>query len=450
MKPISQFRIPYHFKQHKSLDFYFDVSPKSSSNLNENCDFKSEKKPEPRGPGTQENVCNRIIHDAYLSTETKSLISLQKSEPDLVGSGSSAMSGTSTTPIIAYPELNASGNLVCAEMAVNYSGGGFVKLPRSLFVHPAWNQALSKHKCIFLEFLYRAAWGPVSFYWNGAKFNLSAGQLYFSQRKLATELTQLANDREEITYADVRGAIRYFQKCRFISLGLTQGFEEKGRDLTQDLTQGLTQGLTIITILYSEFSIDDNFRSNAGSNATSNEDLTQASRTKEEKKEKKEEKKTRSTRKPASVDNADALRLCSNFAALLEKTLPGIKLPSSMAKWQSEFDLMLRIDGRSPKDIEFLFEKMPGHWYSKNVQSASKFREKFPVLMAHHTEQQNDTSINRSWFLQAKKDNPRELRSWTASGEWVLNSHNSKEISLKMGHSEFQKAFLSACGGTLA
>lgn len=165
----------------------------------------------------------------------------------------------------------------------------------------------------------------------------------------------------------------------------------------------------------------------------------------------KEEEKTskKSPRKTAAVDNAEALRLCLNFISLLEKTLPGLKLPSSMAKWQTEFDLMLRIDHRPVKDIEFLFEKMPGHFYSKNVQSAGKFREKFAVLMAYHTEQQStgDTNTNRSWFLETKKDNARELRDWTASGEWVLNSRNSKELSLKMGHAEFKKAFLAAVGG---
>jgi len=398
--------------------------------------------------GQEEPRINRIPSPKEFSTETKSFTSVVNKKPDLGGSGFDANDGCVVPSIIAYPELNASGDLVCAETAMSYSPNGFLKIQRSLFIHAAWKQALSKHKCIFMEFLVRAAWAPTSFYWYSNKFDLVAGQVYFSQRKLAIELSQGCNLKEEITYADVRGAIRYFEKCKFVSVVSTRSFLEKGRHLTQDLTQDLTQGLTILTILYSEFSGAENSRSNAGSNATSNEDLTQISRTKEEDKEHKEKKK-QSTRKVASVDNAEALRLCSNFVKLLEKTLPGLKLPTSMVKWQSEFDLMLRIDGRTSSDIEFLFAKMPGHFYSKNVQCPSKFREKFAILWAYHTEQPNEASTNRSWFLEAKKANPRELRDWTASGEWVVNGRNSKEISLKMGHVEFQKAFLAACGATI-
>jgi hypothetical protein len=344
------------------------------------------------------------------------------------------MTGDAVPPIIAYPELNANDIVVGSETSMGYSAGGFVKIPRSLFVHPAWEHAKLRHRHIFLEFLFRAAWAPTFFYWMGNRLDLGIGQLYFSRKKLSEQLSVGSESEDQISEGDIRGALRYFQKVNF---------------LTSALTRGLTNGPTIVTILYPSFSEEEKTLNNQSSNQCPNQRLTSASPIKEEDKEHKERRKNKSPLKTAAVDNAEALRLCSNFIELLEKTLPGLKLPKSLAKWQSEFDLLLRIDGRSVQDVEFLFAKMPGHFYSKNVQCPSKFREKFPVLMAYHTDQQSsgDCSVNRSWFLETKKDNVRELRDWTASGEWVLNSRNAKEISLKMGHSEFKKAFLSACGG---
>ncbi len=362
-------------------------------------------------------------------------VPLEKEELGPSRPSSKAMHRSSTSLSIAYPEIISNGNFIGAEMAMSYQPAGFVKIPRSLFMHSGWIAAKPKHQFIFLQFLFRAAWAPTCFYWYGDRIDLLVGQLYFSRRKLSEELSTGNSSDDKISESDIRGAVRYFEKCNF---------------LTQGLTQGLTHTPTVITILFSEFCDEKNKRPNPGSNPGSNPSLTHPSPTKEEDKEYKEEKKIKSPAAPAS---ADAERLCSNFIEMLSKTLPVLKIPANLAKWQAEFDLMLTKDKCSVKDIEFLFEKMPGHFYSVNVQCPRKFREKFPVLMGYHTQSQevNQTNINRSWFMDTKKDkdnaNIKALKDWTASGDYVLNGRNSKEISLKMGHSEFKKAFLAAIGG---
>lgn len=384
-----------------------------------------------------------ILSTSIISSDT---VATEKRKPRLAGRGLKVAEGNPTTreesvpPSLAYSAINDNSHgLLGAEMAMTYQPTGFVKIPRSLFTHPAWEKATHKYRYIFYEFLIRAAWAPTCFYWNGNRVDLQIGQLYFSRKSLSKELNGGGEKEGGISENDIRGCIKYFSKSKF---------------LTSALTRGLTNGPTIITILYSSFCEEEKSLPNPSSHQRSNQHLTSASPTKEEKKEdkeeeKKKEKKKRSERRSAPVDDADASRLCLKFLEMLEKTLPHLKPPANLESWNREFHLMLKKDERSIADIELLFEKMPGHWYSKNIQCAAKFREKFPTLMGHHTESKevNTTTQNRAWFLECKRDNPKQLRSWTASGDWVLNSYNSKEISLKMGHTEFKKAFLAAVGG---
>ena len=196
-----------------------------------------------------------------------------KEEPSLGGLGSQAVVEFAT-PTIAYPEIIPNGNLIGAEAAMSYSPGGFVKIPRSLFVHPAWNSAKPKHRYIFLEFLFRATWAPTFFHWNGKRIDLSIGQLYFSRKNLADEINKTCHADERITEADIRGAIHYFEKCVF---------------LTRHLASGITNAPTVLTIVFSGFCSDVKNTSNQASNQASNQHLASVSPTKEEDKEHKEE-----------------------------------------------------------------------------------------------------------------------------------------------------------------
>lgn len=138
---------------------------------------------------------------------------------------------------------------------------GFIKLPRSLLENSAWYDARPAHQAVFLQILMRCCFKPTIHNFNGNLVELKIGQF-------AASLDQIQKFcGKHISIGDVRGCIRYFEKCQF-------------------LTQSLTHGKTVITLCQPD--IYDHIKNT--SNTTSNTELTQSSHTKEEREERKEEK----------------------------------------------------------------------------------------------------------------------------------------------------------------
>ncbi len=108
LKSTSQFRNPHHLSQ--GIFLHVRVQP--------NIDLQGfvSEKPGPHKPGSEKNDGTLFIHDRYPSTERKSFSNLENKKPDLGGSGLTAMiAATDDPPIIAYPEIKASGFPLCTE-----------------------------------------------------------------------------------------------------------------------------------------------------------------------------------------------------------------------------------------------------------------------------------------------------------------------------------------------
>jgi hypothetical protein len=347
----------------------------------------------------------------------------EKRKPGLAGPGDAiaeaAIEDDVVTSTLSYPVFtDNANNLLAAELGMGYHTNGFIKVPRSLLADPRFYGAHALYRIVFLKILELVCWAPTEFNDNRVMINLEPGQVCMSIRELTKQCGK------GVSKNWVTGAIKYFCSC-------------------SKLRQEVRHTKTILTVI----NIDTyDLKKSIGQTASQTK-VRQNSDTKEEDQDfKKEEKnKKRSRRTSAPVDNAEALRLCSLFLKTLEKTLPELKPPQDLEPWRHEFERMLRIDGRKPEDIEFILLKLSGHWYAPNVQSAGTFRKKYAQISAYINQKTPDTNVeaNRNMIREVKKD-PRyseRLKFWSLSGDWVVNSKNSKELSLKMSPDEFKRAF---------
>jgi len=76
----------------------------------------------------------------------------------------------------------------------------------------------------------------------------------------------------------------------------------------------------------------------------------------------------------------DAERLCKVLAELMVRN--GVRKPNITKSWLRDMDLLMRVDERTPADVEMVlrWSQNDGFWYS-NILSPKKFREKFDTLL---------------------------------------------------------------------
>ena len=81
------------------------------------------------------------------------------------------------------------------------------------------------------------------------------------------------------------------------------------------------------------------------------------------------------------TDDSDEMKLCHLLAERMRLNKPDCKLPDSFQGWCKHIDLMMRIDGRTPRQIQdvILFCQKDSFWQS-NILSTKKLREKFDQL----------------------------------------------------------------------
>lgn len=80
-------------------------------------------------------------------------------------------------------------------------------------------------------------------------------------------------------------------------------------------------------------------------------------------------------------DDSDEMKLCLLLAERMRRNKPDCKLPDNFNSWCRHIDLMIRIDGRTPKQIQdvILFCQKDAFWQSV-ILSTKKLREKFDQL----------------------------------------------------------------------
>jgi hypothetical protein len=212
---------------------------------------------------------------------------------------------------------------------------------------------------------------------------LEPGQFIFGRRKAASELN--------LSEQSIRSCL-------------------KSLKINQQITIKVTNKYSIITIvnwdIYQQDDDNANQQNNQQSNrpATSNQPaINQQSTTNKNGKNGKNEKKTTyssqpdgsdppsekpaaksKSRKPDKLfaDDSDQVRLANLLYTLILVKDPKAKKPK-LQSWAEHIDLMLRLDKRTPGEIEAVirFCQADDFWCS-NILSTKKLREKFTALLA--------------------------------------------------------------------
>ena len=87
--------------------------------------------------------------------------------------------------------------------------------------------------------------------------------------------------------------------------------------------------------------------------------------------------------KPTFAEDSFEYKAAAYLLEGIKLRLPDLKQPD-LQEWASHVDLMKRIDGRTDDSIRKVLQKLhdPGYWYTKNVLSGRKLREKFDQVMS--------------------------------------------------------------------
>jgi hypothetical protein len=111
--------------------------------------------------------------------------------------------------------------------------------------------------------------------------------------------------------------------------------------------------------------------------------------------------------KPEKQIPEQAVKLANLLYSLHKEKDEGYKVSeANINKWAEDIDKINRLDNRSWDDIEKVLRwcKADSFWYS-NIMSGSKFREKYPMLLARITQRCNPVSKDNNWHLtQSQKD----------------------------------------------
>lgn len=146
------------------------------------------------------------------------------------------------------------------------------------------------------------------------------------------------------------------------------------------------------------------------------------------------------TANAAGCPTADAVGLANSLLASIKKIKPDFKPPKTLDKWAKTFERMIRIDKRTIEAVNSTIEWLPASaFWSKTVLSAENFREHFDRLQLDMTSQQlgNWKRKNIATFNEVKAGNKEVFRHMQISGDYAVNTTNSKEIRLDMNPNSF-------------
>lgn len=177
---------------------------------------------------------------------------------------------------------------------------------------------------------------------------------------------------------------------------------------------------------------------------TTNTDLTNSSSLRSEEKEINKEVS-------ASPPSADAESLFDFFLSKLRERNPKFKEPNKK-KWLTEFDLLLRKDGRDLMDVKIIIEWASTHkWWKGACLSAEKLRKCFDEMtMQMATDHEKEiVRINRSLAVAAKEKYPDRLKGLTFDDKYAMNRFTGKEVAFNLPLETFKVAFFGMFGGQL-
>ena len=104
--------------------------------------------------------------------------------------------------------------------------------------------------------------------------------------------------------------------------------------------------------------------------------------------------------------SSEIIRMADRLKFLILQNNPNAKTPKDLAKWQSDFDKMKRLDKRADEQIFAVMEfSQKDNFWKSNILSAGKLREKFDTLLLQKDRpkpQQKTGPVNKANFNQRK------------------------------------------------
>jgi hypothetical protein len=248
---------------------------------------------------------------------------------------------------------------------------GWLKLYRELIKKPIWKLSTPEQKSILVTLLCMVNHEEKEWEWQGKKYVCQPGQVITSLDKIVKEAGK------GISIQNVRTSLVRFEKFGF----LTNQSTKESRlvtilnwELYQSQDISLTKKLT-----------DGSQRGNKGVTTNKND--------KNDKKEIKEY-------------SSEIIRMADRLKFLILQNNPGAKTPTNLAKWQSDFDKMKRLDNRTDEQIYAVMEfSQKDNFWKSNILSAGKLREKFDTLLLQKDRpkpQQKTGPVNKANFDQQK------------------------------------------------
>jgi DNA-binding Lrp family transcriptional regulator len=157
------------------------------------------------------------------------------------------------------------------------------------------------------------------------------------------------------------------------------------------------------------------------------------------------DKKDTIYKKESSSPSPLAQELASHLLRSIKKSKPDLKDPN-LKSWTLEIDRMLRIDKRSPESIKRILDWLPtSSFWSTNILSASKLREKFDQLELKMRQDPSKTSSDDLQLIQKLSEKPRLLEQYKiVLGADYVDFPTLRDSYFKVGEPAFRDKVLNS------
>lgn len=148
--------------------------------------------------------------------------------------------------------------------------------------------------------------------------------------------------------------------------------------------------------------------------------------------------------------SAEASSLSDFFLQKIKEKKEDFKGHGS-AKWAQDFDLMMRLDNRTPERIKevicWLVQDINNLVY---VQSAKKLRQDFDRIEMKMVAgfKKSRVNENREYARKLKEKFPKEMKSMSFDDKYVKNIAIAKEVPFDLPHETFKEGLVSMFGGS--
>lgn len=140
-----------------------------------------------------------------------------------------------------------------------------------------------------------------------------------------------------------------------------------------------------------------------------------------------EEDEEKKMKKTSDVFDADVVRLAEKLAEKSNARTESKRFKPTKA-WLTEMDRLIRLDGRTPEQIEYVIGWIdrPGNFWGPNVLSAPKLREKFDTLVAQIRRERDNGGGGRAKGAGRGARVDARVRELLAEPEGTIETHSEE------------------------